>query len=273
MMETEALRSLLRDALVEYRSQRPHLSIRAIAKNTGVDRYFLGKILEESSGSSKLDLNKVLILLKGLSKETSLKSAIDSQKEPLKKELMSTFSVLYNSDKVLSKEIESLNLFDYDEYLVLVLATFDTGTTRESVGKILGEKGLTVLDRYLEDEILIEKFKKIKLASGVDFFTTLKLLKFQIGNYARFYNPAHAGKNRNYIHVSAQGVTLKALREAVKLHRDLHEKMTSLINNPQNFGDIPFFSVGLMDTFTDLLPLEHTTPKPTPTATSGETIQ
>ena len=93
-MEMESLREQLKGALTEYRQSRPHLSVRSTAKNLGVDRYFLGKILEDAPLKGKLDLNKVFMLVQSLSQGPSLRKLIDQQKPFLKKELIEAFSTI-----------------------------------------------------------------------------------------------------------------------------------------------------------------------------------
>ena len=40
-----AVKASLKEAFLNYRSERPHLSVRSISKLSGVNRYFLNKLL------------------------------------------------------------------------------------------------------------------------------------------------------------------------------------------------------------------------------------
>ena len=72
------LQQSLRNSLVEYRERRPHLSLRAIAKHSGVNRYFLNKILDEKDDfETPLDLNQVMLLAKFVSKQDKLNKLKD----------------------------------------------------------------------------------------------------------------------------------------------------------------------------------------------------
>ena len=62
MQEILTLKESLRNALELYIKKHPQLSMRAIAKKSGVNRYFLSKLLDTKDPTLSLDLNQVLIL-------------------------------------------------------------------------------------------------------------------------------------------------------------------------------------------------------------------
>lgn len=253
-MELEGLRAQLKVAILEYRQARPHLSIRSTAKNLGVDRYFLGKIIEDAPLKGKLDLNKVFVLVQSLGQGPGLRSLIDQQRPFLKKELMEAFSTLYKEDKIYSEKARDLDLYDPDLYLVLACCTFDLGIDASTLMTILGERAKIVIDDLINNEVIKEENGKYLLADGQDFSTTLNLIKSQLPHWLRYYRPEHAGQQRNYIYLCAQGLNREALAKAQQLQKEFHGRLVELINQPESFGSIPFFSFGVTDTLIETIP-------------------
>ena len=106
-METEALKKSLRSALKNYQAKRPHLSIRAIAKNSGVNRYFLSKLLDDQDLSTAIDLGQTLMLCQYLSGDLPLKAAIKN----IGKELYLAVQKSVDSEFLEEKKITTKNLF------------------------------------------------------------------------------------------------------------------------------------------------------------------
>ena len=84
--DTIKVKQSLRKMLEEYRSCRPNLSLRAIAKNAGVNRYFLSKLLEYKE-SDKIDLDQILTFCRFMKNSKNLPDTIKKQIELLQKYL------------------------------------------------------------------------------------------------------------------------------------------------------------------------------------------
>lgn len=249
MHETDTLKNSLRKALKIYKAKRPHLSVRAIAKKSGVNRYFLTKLLDSKDKTSSLDLNQVLILSKYITGKDSITEAIDASANDIREVLLKVFSADYeNNKKVVDSSVyESVDLTDKTTYFVLVLATFGLGTKKIFISKILGERGENVLAELLKNKILREEKGRIQLFSGTDFTYDFKIMAQRIPDYLGFYRPERNGKQENYIHVLSEGVNLKTLREIRKIHLSAYKKITKLLAEPENWGDIPLFSFACLD--------------------------
>ena len=61
------------------------------------------------------------------------------------------------------------------------------------------------------------------------------------------------GQGRNNIHLLTQGVNPRALRQLSELHREFYKSLTAIVQDEMNWGDVPFFSLGCMDTFLEEL--------------------
>lgn len=253
MHETLSLKKSLRQALETYKIKRPNLSIRAIAKKSGVNRYFLNKLLDISDTNPSLDLNQVLILIKYISGEKSISDAIDSSSKDVKKALSRVFSIDYQQkNKVIHSHIyDKVDLNNKTVYFVLVLATYRFGTKRLYIQKILGERGEKVLDHLLKDEILVEENDRIKLKHGTDFTYDFEIMVKRIPDYLDYYDHNRNGSGENYIHIVSEGISKEALREIRKIHYSAYKQISKIISNEENLGDIPFFSFACMDKLSD----------------------
>ncbi len=256
--ETTALKESLRKALSEYRREKAHLSLRAIAKNSGVNRYFLMKLLDESDSSTALDLSQVLLLAKFITQRESVREAIDSTSREVQEVLKRVFAVDYERPNYSVNLFQEVDLYNPDNYFVLVLSTYSRGTKREYVQKILGERGEKALSELLERGLIVSGADhRIRLAKGTDFACSLDIYKHHIPTYLRFFSPQRFNQSRNNLHVVSEGVNLQGLRKINQLHREFYKNLTEIVLDKENAGDIPMFSFGCMDTFLENLHEEN----------------
>lgn len=247
--ETASLKESLRKALNDYRREKSHLSLRAIAKNSGVNRYFLMKLLDENDTSTALDLSQVLLLAKFITQRESVREVIDSSSREVQEVLKRVFSVDYDRQKSSVDLFSEVDLYNADYYLVLVLSTYTQGTKRSYVQKILGERGEKALSELLAKGVVSEVNGRIKLAKGKDFSCSYDIAKHHIATYLRFYSPHRVSQSRNNIHVVSQGVNLQALKKIHQLHSAFYKNLMEIVADEDSLGDIPMFSFGCMDTF------------------------
>ena len=187
VINIKALKAHLRDALLGYRRERPHLSLRAIAKNSGCNRYFLTKLIDENDASSAIDLNQVLILSQFMTGRSNIKEAIEASGSIVKESLEKIFNPGFLGTREVSLRMSQIDLYDTHNYFVLVLASYARGTKREHVQKIFGFRGEQALKRLLKDGIVIEVKGRIRLAEGNDFTLSLDVMRPRIPDYLKFY--------------------------------------------------------------------------------------
>ncbi len=249
MQEILTLKESLRNALELYIKKHPQLSMRAIAKKSGVNRYFLSKLLDTKDPTLSLDLNQVLILSKYISNRESITEVIDSSNQNIKEVLRQVFAVDYEENrKIIASEIyEKVDINDKYTYFVLVLATYDLGTKHEFIQKILGERGENVLKELLDQKILVKKDGRIKLRKGNDFTYDFKVMIQRIPDYLGYYRQERALKKENFLHVISEGINITALHEIQKIHASAYKQISKIISKKENRGDIPMFSMSCMD--------------------------
>jgi hypothetical protein len=258
--ETATLKESLRKALREYRREKAHLSLRAIAKNSGVNRYFLMKLLDENDTTVALDLSQVLLLAKFITQRESVREVIDASSREVQEVLKRVFAVDYERQKTAVNLFKEVDLYNADYYFVLVLSTYERGTKREYVQKILGERGEKALGDLLEKGIVVERNSRIYLVNGEDFSCSLDIYKQHIPTYLRYFSPSRVGQNRNNLHVVSESLNLQALKRIHQLHSAFYKNLMEIIVDKNSLGDIPMFSFGCMDTFLENIEVSNEEP-------------
>ena len=254
-MEPKALRANLRKALLEYRQKRPNLSLRAIARNSGVNRYFLNKLLDEpkDSDNSALDLNQVLLFSKFLTKKSSVQEIIEHSPDEVKQALNATFFM--NSDRIVFPECtDETQLYDEKTFIILHLAACSYGTRKDYIQKIFGDSGLKTLNELLESGQVVEKDNKIILDNDEEFNYSEKIMRQQIANLAKYFEPDQVDSQSNFISLAVQSINKEALLEIQKIHEEAYKKIDKVLKNKKNCGEIPFFTFSCIDTFINETP-------------------
>ncbi len=249
----KALRANLRDALCKYRAERPHLSLRAIAKNSGCNRYFLMKLIDENEANTSLDLNQVLNLSQFISGRSSFKEAAEVFGKEGEDVLAKTINLDYYSQKRISAKMNQLNLYDSYTYFVLVFASYAQGTKREYITKILGYQGEQTLKKLLNEQIVIEENGRIRLKEGDEFTLSTEIMKQRIPDYLKYHSFDRCFQNqqKNFICVYSEGLNEAAVKKIHALHANLNSEIQKILMNKKNYGDVPFFSFACMDRFYD----------------------
>ena len=247
----KALKANLRESLLRYRKERPHLSLRAIAKNSGCNRYFLSKIIDENDLTSCLDLSQVLILSQFMTGRTSIKETIEESSSELQDMLGKVFALDYFGPKQVSSKMSQVDLYDSYNYFVLVLASYLHGTKREYVNKILGYRGEQALKKLLRDDIVVEHNSRIRLKEGNEFTVSTEVIKQRIPDYLKYYSLDRCYQQKNFIHIYSEGLTESAVQKIYDLHARFNKEIQSILIEKENQGDVPFFSFACMDRLYD----------------------
>lgn len=247
----KALKANLRDALLGYRRERPHLSLRAIAKNSGCNRYFLNKLIDENDISDSIDLNQVLILSQFVTGRSSVKEAIEASGSAIKEALEKIFNPEYVSSKQISLRMSRVDLYDTYNYFVLVLASYARGTRTDFVSKILGFRGVQALKRLLKDDIVVERNGRICLKEGNEFTLSHEIMKQRIPDYLKYHSFDRCYQQKNFIHIYSEGLTEEAVKKVYELHSRMNRDIQNILMDKNNHGEVPFFTFACMDRFYD----------------------
>lgn len=247
--EVQIVRDNLRSLLIEYRKLRPNLSLRSIARNTGVNRYFLGKLLDEDNDYSKLDLDQILIFCKFMVDMDPVSSSIKTQIENIK-QFITPFldcknGVLVNLDD------EKINMYDRYNFFILLLASCNYGFSRKKIISILGENAKQNLDNLLAmNKIEETDDNKIRIPEGKNTYFTSDIFRYYLSDLTRFYRPK-SYESAETFSFFVQGLNSEAKKKLLELQKEYATKCNQLIYDKQNFGPHPVFALSCIGTLTD----------------------
>ncbi|NRA43852.1 MAG: hypothetical protein HRU09_02735 [Oligoflexales bacterium] len=248
----------LRKKLEDYREKRPHLSIRAIAKRSNVNRYFLSKILsDEESKASSLDFSQVLLLAKFLTASDTLKETIDNSSEEIRDLLLKAFGADYHCDFSAEQKIESNPeldelLEDFDSFIIFILSSIPNGTKRSIVEKCLFPKMRYKIGNLIQSGIVSEENGFLIGKMGEFPRISFGLIQIHLPEIIkRYYGGVSSGNEiKRFIGMYYQNVNEDTLSKIAHLHTEYVGKLNELIDNADNKGDIPIFAGVCFDRFT-----------------------
>lgn len=248
----------LRHGLFQYKAKRPAISWRAISQQSGVNRYFIKKLVEEDGTQAKknLDFTQALMLAKFLSAKPSLKATIDGAEFPLKQSLKDAFNVIYSSEAFSNREmvkIDGEEVLNFDSFCILVLAHDRHGIPREHIPRILGERSLRALDFLLErGRVTLIEGDRIRLSKDTWLVVDKEVRHLHMINFIRrFFCTSNHGKTRNYSYIHVSRLKPASVARLQAMHEEFHRNVLEFMENEKNAGEVPFFSVACMDSMMD----------------------
>ena len=243
--ETIFVKENLRIILQEYRKSRAKLSLRSIARNIGVNRYFLSKVLEDND-SVKLDLDQMLVFWKFMTSIDPVNDNFQKQLELLKKYLHRYFGYTDANEILLDLPKKDLDLYDRNNFLIIFLACCDYGISKDKIISILGETCIPNLEEMLEGKFIVEsEDHKIRIPENKPVWFTHGLIRYHLNDILRFYQENHRGIN--YLNLTVQGLSKEALEKAVAIQKDCGKRIEKLILDKNNWGPNPVFFVLCLD--------------------------
>ena len=222
---------------MEYKKKRPDLSERALARNSGVSRYFLKKLLEttEEQSTSNLDLQQFLKLGHYLDEKLNL-SHFGGQ------------SARYQSNIAISQSSEpstlKINFNDENAFIILNLTNSKSGILRSNLDKMLGTVGQRTLERLIEYGVVKQDRYNI-LTSQIKLPRSTEILRQHICNLAKFYDPMN--KHNNHISIFINGVNSTGLKKLQMFYDKMAFELNDLLKDTDNHGDIPIFAINCFD--------------------------
>ncbi len=249
--ETEELRESLKKALEAYRRERPNLSLRAISKNSGVNRYFLMKLLDERGDASSLDLKQVLLLAKFVTERAQSREYEDSTTSEVRKAIQKAFNLDLNAAAERLQKFVLDELSDSYQFLVLTLARHQHGISRAQIQNLLGMRGLKVCLSYLKSGILKEINGRVLFSEKYVFEEKEARIVQRFPDFLRFYSVARPQEGR-HTHLVSENINLETLKKIRKLYEGVHKKVLALVHEPESQGDISFFSLAAMTSFDEI---------------------
>ena len=251
----------LKEGLHRYKDSRPTLSWRAISKQSGVNRYFIKKIIESDndSASKNVDYTQAMMLAQFLEQKESTKKLYQDTPSKAIRTLQQGFQKFVKAETPANpKVMETEDAVDFDSFCILVLAHSSAGVQQKEILQILGENGRLAIESLRQDEkISVSEEGTIRLADPDSYLTVSPAVrKMHIQNFiSRFLSTHDLGRvsgsqekrNHRFSHIHINRINSKAYAELEELHFDFYSKVADLMEKQENAGNIPVFSVGSMD--------------------------
>lgn len=250
-VQIEQIKSVLAERLTQFRDQNPDKhSYAYISNRTDVGPKYIERAAKNILGS-EVDSKKVLELAKLVCDPKETQEIADFFAGRLLEESSILKDAIYakfikENERFVSSDFERVLLED-DSYVEYLLCCNTKGKTEEEVTKILGEKGSVALEKLKSRGLLVPQEGRLVSLHKKLSYTFEYIAKF-IPILAKFYQPSHVGKERNYAHIVTTSLNREGIKRLQSEHRRHHEEVRKIRDEFE--GDIDIFSVGFMDTFT-----------------------
>ena len=136
-------------------------------------------------------------------------------------------------------------LSDKDVFLCYMLAQSKEKITKEEVRDYFGQKGVKALNTLVEKKLLLKKENSYYVNKDPHHEGSFRLLKKNVICLAKQYDPDDV--RRSYIHGAVEGLNEKGMEQLLTAHRKFHKTVLSIMQNKDNKGDKPFFSIACSD--------------------------
>ena len=243
MTLTEQLKILLDNYFEKY----PHMSINALAKKSGVGASTLRRIINNSLKGNPSS-STVLNLVSATTKERKLATILKIMKGPIGILLNSSFGHFVEEDLPHNYSTD-LNraLGEWPKYLIYKLASNKKGVLKKDIENMLGRVGLKHLEAlfeqgkvFMEGEVIHAKEKNF----GLDIKVSLKHLPHLL----EFFKPDDVDKGKNLFYTLSESLNEDGIQKIKGIQKEAIKKIYNVMMSPYFEGDIPYFSISLMDT-------------------------
>ena len=232
---SEKVSDILREYLVEERQKNPAVNETTISKKMDIPPSTFNRLL---NGYSKPSVNTIL----------KLSQFIPELKKAIPEEVMKVIEVTVERDtfEYAGQMLETL-LSDKYLFLCWILAFSTKGITEEEIREDFGRQGLSALEMLEKKNILSKDakgFYKVKEQNRYVTFS-FRLIKAHLIFLVEQYKPDNSTKN--HIHYWVQSLNETGRLKVIKAHQIFHREIRKIMDDEENQGDMPYFSMGCSD--------------------------
>ncbi|MFP5492025.1 MAG: hypothetical protein ACLGG0_11025 [Bacteriovoracia bacterium] len=226
------LKDLLMESIRLIKQARPRLSTNALAASLSIPSSTLSRI--ENSGTAKPEFKHAIAILKAAHGE-KLAHTFAKRYYP---QLVVGLEQIYKANKDTPfAAVDSEKYFqDPTTYELMLMATSGTGIHRKVVESEYGNKGLTILDELLANEVLIETDGVIAIKTNINARqeTVHKLTQNLI---ARNYDLAAFGRKDNWLSLQYEAVNLEKVMPVLhEIMERANSEIRAILNDPAYKG-------------------------------------
>jgi hypothetical protein len=247
-VERDDLISQLHQLINSYLEKFPQVSLNGLATRSNIPVSTLRRI---SLGQQKSDIapHTVLNLTSYLLKEKNLTELLKKVDPVIKGYLEKHFGqfIFSSEQRVYDVDLNSY-LKDQHRYFIYKLAANHNGTTLMEVMELFGRQGELKVEEMLELGLLIAEDERLH-AKNKDFSLDLKVASSHLPELTRFYKPETLGMGLNLFYSMSESMSKEAINEIKNIQREAANRIAEIMDNANNKGDIPYFTVNLSETF------------------------
>lgn len=240
---TEQLKILLDNYFEKY----PHMSINALAKKSGVGASTLRRIMNDSLKGNPAP-STILNLVSATTKERKLAVILKTIKGPIGELLNLSFGHFVEEDLPHNYNTDlNRELSEWPKYLIYKLASNKFGVLKSDIKNILGRVGIKHLEALFQQELVYMEGEVIH-AKEKNFSLDIKVSLKHLPNLLEFYKPDEVDKGKNLFYTLSESLNEEGIKKVKAIQKDAIKKIYNVMMSPYFEGDIPYFSISLMDT-------------------------
>lgn len=243
---------VLRKDLQSYLESRSNLSIRSFSKISGVNRYFLSKLLSNADDEPRsFDFNQVYLLTQFLS-DKNIHDSFESSKYFIKKALISFYGSepkeLTVSDKI--SEIPDQILYDFDYFVIFCLVSIETMNLALFESAFPSNKLHKVEELIELGYLKIEEDRLSFATSNIIFSPPKSITNLHLPEVIKqYFSSENSDKEKSISSFYFQGLNLESWDKAQTLYLEFMANLSEIFNDPKNQGNHPVFCINVMDSF------------------------
>jgi hypothetical protein len=244
--ENELIQSL-QNMITLYMDKNPQLTLNAFAQRSNVPVTSLRRLM---NGQQKNEIapHSVLNLVSYILREKNLSELLKKIEPSIAEFLKKHFGHFIFS---LPKSVYSIDLNhelrDQTKYLIYKLAANHDGTDLMTIVDNFGTHGKRKAEDMKAAGLLLEAGERLH-AKEKNFSLDLEVAADHLPALVQFYKPGSLSNGLNTMFNMSESLSREAIQEIKKLQRECVVNMNAIMNDPDNFGPIPYFTLNLAET-------------------------
>ena len=140
---------------------------------------------------------------------------------------------------------------DPDTLAIYAISKRKEGVSFDTLKSLMGDKFLDKAYLLADAKAINIDFKEEKIFSQEMLYVSYSRenLKSMIPSHIKHYDHKRSGTNSNFIGLRSNCINKETLSEIVRICEIAQTKINALVENKENYGNIPFFSTIVVDRF------------------------
>ncbi len=239
---------ILQKSLKDLKTKNPNLSEVQLASKTNVPRATLNRMY--NSNHQKPDVINFTKIVTSSDNTDLLEQGLSSLSRDFFEALKPYMEVsLKEKEKCfVNRELEIM-LEDRDVFVAYILSLSQNGIDEVALESILGSKTKEVASILMKRGLIKKVCSEYHAIEKIKLLRSFDSLKYHLKTYSDYYKPSHVGEGLNYAHALTEGLNKEGVKALQEAHKQLHQKIQGIMNNPSYQGKFHAFSVSFCDLF------------------------